>query len=76
MGQGAGGIMALVYVSTISSRHGKELAMARPEHAPVEALTREEQGLTEAYERATRWSKLPKARLPSRTGRIKLLKTL
>jgi hypothetical protein len=52
-------MMAAYYMSQVVSEKGDELAKPRPEHRPIEELTRQEQAAVNAYKEATQWHMMP-----------------
>jgi len=59
LGQGGAGLAAAYFMSQVAAEKGEELAKPRPEHRPIEELTKKEQAAVDAYERATEWDKVP-----------------
>jgi len=51
-------VLAMYYITQVIEKNGKELAQSRPEHKPIEELTKAEELTQRCYVQVTKWSHL------------------
>eukprot|EP00746_Dinoflagellata_sp_MGD_P133398 gnl/MRDRNA2_/MRDRNA2_67084_c0_seq2.p1 gnl/MRDRNA2_/MRDRNA2_67084_c0~~gnl/MRDRNA2_/MRDRNA2_67084_c0_seq2.p1 ORF type:complete len:212 (+),score=58.70 gnl/MRDRNA2_/MRDRNA2_67084_c0_seq2:57-692(+) len=58
-GQGGAGMLAAYYMTKVMNDKSEELAKPRPEHKPVEDLTKAEEAYKLKYKEVAEWSRIP-----------------
>jgi uncharacterized integral membrane protein len=58
LGQGGAGMVAAYYMTAVMNEKGDELAKPRPEHKPIEDMTKAEQAFVEMHAKVTQWDNM------------------